>query len=444
MTPSTDCPHGNAAVSRARALARLLGYSLIGLLVFFVPFEIGGRNTILLDHSASALLAHARPLVIAIAVLFMLYGALQPWLSGSWRGDLTRTIFSVLKVFGLLIGVGYLFGIGPEALYQPGMLPFLFDKLVLSLALIVPLGALALVFLIGFGLLELVGVLMQPVMWPIWRTPGKSAIDAVASFVGSYSVGLLITDRMYRQGHYSVREAAIIATGFSTVSAPFMVIIAKTLGLMDVWNLYFWSAMLVTFSVTAVSARLYPLSRLPSESRAEPPLPAGESRIASAWRAGLEQAAHAPSLPSALRETFVDGLRMTAAILPSILAVGLLGLLAAKYTPLFDAIGLLLYPLVWLFGLDQPMVVAGAVSSGLAEMFLPAVLLKDADVLVKFVIAIVSVSSVLFLSASIPCVLATQIPLRLRDLLLVWLQRTLLSLAFSIPLAYLAHYLGWL
>jgi nucleoside recognition membrane protein YjiH len=316
-----------ANVSRARALARLLGYSLIGLLVFFVPFDIDGRSTILLDHSASALLAHARPLVVAIALGFLFYGALQPWLSGSWRGDLTRTVFSVLKVFGLLIGVGYLLGIGPEALYQPGMLPFLFDKLVLSLALIVPLGALALVFLIGFGLLELVGVLMQPVMRPIWRTPGKSAIDAVASFVGSYSVGLLITDRMYRQGHYSVREAAIIATGFSTVSAPFMVIIAKTLGLMDIWNLYFWSAMLVTFSVTAVSARIYPLSRLPSESRVEPPLPAGESRIAGAWRAGLEQAAHAPSLPSALRETFIDGLRMTAAILPSILAVGLLGLL---------------------------------------------------------------------------------------------------------------------
>ena len=433
-----------ASVSRGRALARLLGYSLIGLLIFFVPFEIAGRSTILLDHAATALQTHARPLVIGIAMLFMLYGALQPWFSGSWRGDLTRTVFSVLKVLGLLIGVAYLFGVGPEALYQPGMLPFLFDKLVLSLALIVPLGSLALVFLIGFGLLELIGVLMQPVMRPIWRTPGKSAIDAVASFVGSYSVGLLITDRMYRQGHYSVREAAIIATGFSTVSAPFMVIIAKTLGLMEVWNLYFWSAMLVTFSVTAVSARIYPLSRLPSESRPEPQLQVGESRIASAWRAGLSQAACAPSLPSALRETFVDGLRMTAAILPSILAVGLLGLLAAKHTPLFDALGVLFYPLTWLFGLNEPMDVARAISSGLAEMFLPAMLLKDADTLVKFVTAIVSVSSVLFLSASIPCVLATQIPLRLRDLLLVWLQRTFLSLLFSIPLGYLALYMGWL
>lgn len=433
-----------ASVSKGRALARLLGYSLIGLLLFFVPFEIGGRSTILLDHAATALQTHARPLVITIAMLFMLYGALQPWFSGSWRGDLTRTVFSVLKVFGLLIGVAYLLRVGPEALYQPGMLPFLFDKLVLSLALIVPLGALALVFLIGFGLLELIGVLMQPVMRPIWRTPGKSAIDAVASFVGSYSVGLLITDRMYQQGHYSVREAAIIATGFSTVSAPFMVIIAKTLGLMEIWNLYFWSAMLVTFSVTAVSARIYPLSRLPSESRPEPQLQAGESRIASAWRAGLSQAASAPSLLSALRETFIDGLRMTAAILPSILAVGLLGLLAAKHTPLFDALGVLFYPLTWLFGLNEPMQVARAISSGLAEMFLPAMLLKDADLLVKFVTAIVSVSSVLFLSASIPCVLATRIPLRLRDLLLVWLQRTFLSLLFSIPLGYLAFYMGWL
>ena len=80
----------------------------------------------------------------------------------------------------------------------------------------------------------------------------------------------------------------------------------------------------------------------------------------------MQQASIAPSLGSALRETFVDGLRMTAAILPSILAVGLLGLLAAKYTPLFDALGVLFYPLTWLFGLEEPMQVARAISAGLA------------------------------------------------------------------------------
>ena len=148
-----------AQPARSLALFRLIGYSLVGLVLFFVPFEIGGRSTILLDHAASALQLHARPLVIGLALLFMLYGAIEPWRSGSWRRSATHTAFSVLKVVGLFVGVAYLFRVGPEAVYQPGMLPFLFEKLVLSLALIVPLGALALVFLIGFGLLELVGVL---------------------------------------------------------------------------------------------------------------------------------------------------------------------------------------------------------------------------------------------------------------------------------------------
>lgn len=57
--------------------------------------------------------------------------------------------------------------------------------------------------------------------------------------MGSYSIGLLITNRVYLQKQYSAREAIIIATGFSTVSAAFMVIVGKTLGLMEFWNLFF-------------------------------------------------------------------------------------------------------------------------------------------------------------------------------------------------------------
>ncbi len=440
MSPAAAAPPAN----RTRATLRLIGYSLIGILLFFVPFEIAGRSSLLLDHAASLLQNEARIAVICAAMIFMAYGAISPWFKAGARQGMTQLVFNVLKVLGLLVGIAYLLEIGPAALFQPDMLPFLFEKLVLSLTVIVPLGALALVFLIGFGLLELVGVLMQPIMRPLWRTPGKSAIDAVASFAGSYSVGLLITDRMYREKHYSLRDAAIIATGFSTVSVPFLVVVARTMDLMPLWNLYFWSTMLVTFLVTAVTARLYPLASMSTDRLPEPELASGKGRWAGAWEAGLAQAGAAPSLRQALAGTFVDGLRMTSAILPSILAVGLLGLLATKYTPIFDIIGLLFYPVTWAFGLEQPMQVASALASGLAEMFLPVMLLKDADSLVRFVTAIVSVSSVLFLSASIPCMLATQIPLRMRDLLLVWLQRTLISLLFTIPLGMLAQRLGWL
>jgi nucleoside recognition membrane protein YjiH len=135
---------------------------------------------------------------------------------------------------------------------------------------------------------------------------------------------------------------------------------------------------------------------------------------------------------------------MAAAILPSIMAVGLLGLLAAKHTPVFDVLGLVLWPFAWLGQLPEPMLAAKAMAAGLAEMFLPAILLKEADAATRFVAGVVSVSQVLFLSASVPCVLATSIPLGLRDLLVVWLERTALSILLAAPVAWLALRAGWL
>jgi len=426
------------------AALKLVIYSFIGIFFFFVPVTIGGKSTILLDHAATALATQLRPVALVLVCLLIAYGAFGPFVTGAWKKNLTEKIFSVLRLLGLVATAMYLANIGPALLFTPDMLPFLFDKLVLSVGLIVPIGALALAFLIGYGLLEFTGVIVQPVMRPIWRTPGWSAIDAVASFVGSYSLALLITDRVYKEGKYTAREAAIVATGFSTVSATFMIIVARTLGLMESWNLYFWTTFLVTFIVSAIAARLWPLSRMDHPEDRDMPLPAGKGRIKTAIDAGITQAQSAPKLLPLLWATFLDGLRMASMILPSIMAVGLLGLLAAKYTPIFDVLGLALYPFTWLAQFSDPMLAAKSMAAGLAEMFLPAILLKDADVALKFVAAVVSVSQVLFLSASIPCVLATSVPLKFRDLIIIWYIRTALSILLTAPVAFWAVSNGWL
>jgi len=440
MTDSTLTHDG----SRGAAALKLIIYSFIGIFFFFVPVTIGGKSTILLDHAATAIAKNLRPAALVFVTALIAYGALAPFIRGTWNKSLTETIFSLLRVLGLALTGMYLAGIGPAALYQPDMLPFLFDKLVLSVGLIVPIGGLALAFLIGYGLLELTGVIVQPIMRPVWRTPGWSAIDAVASFVGSYSLALLITDRVYKEGKYTPREAAIVATGFSTVSATFMIIVAKTLGLMGAWNLYFWSTFAITFIVSAITARIWPLSRMEHKGDRDLPLPEGKGRVAAAIDAGVTQAGKAPGILSLLGATFLDGLRMASMILPSIMAVGLLGLLAAKYTPVFDVVGLTLYPFTWLAQLADPMLAAKSMASGLAEMFLPAILLKDGDAALKFVAAVVSVSQVLFLSASIPCVLATSIPLKFRDLIVIWYIRTALSILLAAPVAFWAASNGWL
>ena len=442
--PTPDMTPPEKLLSKPMALIQLIVFSAIGLVMFFVPFTIGEKSTILFDHGATYLVNQQHTLSVILLFMLMIFGVSKPFIDGSWRKNITHKILTVFKVLGLILAVMYISGNAPAFMMEKDMLPFLFEKLALPVGMIVPLGALILAFLVGFGLLEMVGVLMQPIMKPIWRTPGASAIDAVASFVGSYSIGLLITNRVYLQKQYSAREAIIIATGFSTVSAAFMVIVAKTLGLMEFWNLFFWSTLVITFIVTAITARIPPISRFDNElDRPNLDYKRG-TRLKAAYELGLSTSRRASDFKQILWSNFRDGLTMAAAIVPSIIAVGLTGLLLAKYTPVFDALGLLLYPFTWLGGLPEPLVAAKGMSAGLAEMFLPALLLSEADMLTRYVAGVISISSVLFFSAMIPCVLATEIPISVGKMVIVWFQRVALSILLAAAFGHLAMSLGWI
>lgn len=422
-------------VSDTLARFRLLFLSAVGIFFFFIPLTMDGVSTIPLDHLVSQIKTWLGGGVVWYAFIMIVIGAIFPFFTGQWSKSMTDKTFSVLKVVGAVTAFMAVTGWGPEFLHSPDMLPFLFEKLVISVGLIVPIGAIFLSFLVGYGLLELVGIIVQPIMRPIWRTPGRSAIDAVASFVGSYSLGLLITNRVYKAGQYSAKEAAIIATGFSTVSATFMIIVAKTLDIMSVWNLYFWGTLVITFVVTAITAHLPPLLNM-DNSVADPEPDAGQDgRLLMAYQTGMDVARRAPTVKDNVVSTIKDGLVMTIAILPSIMSVGLIGLLVAKYTPLFEWLGYLFYPFTAVWGIDGARELAQAAASGLAEMFLPALLLRDAEFVVRMAASVVCVSSVLFFSASIPCILSTSIPLSVGRLVIIWFIRTALSLLLAIPFA---------
>ncbi|WP_169795149.1 YjiH family protein, partial [Micrococcus lylae] len=272
--------------------------------------------------------------------------------------------------------------------------------------------------------------------------PGRSAVDAVASFVGSYALGLLLTNRMYRGGRYTAKEGAIIAVGFSTVSATFMVIVARTLDLMGVWLWYFVGTLVVTFAVTALVVRLPPLSRIPDEvypgAEPRPEQPVTHDRFAVARRAAEQTLAEAPSLPKNIWINFRDGLVMVMQILPSIMSVGLIALVLATYTPVFTWVGLVFWPFFWILGFSDPSLMATAAATSIAEMFIPATLLAGSDDLVaRFVIGVVCVSAIIFFSAVVPAILATDLPIKLWHLVVIWAERVILTILLATPLAHL-------
>lgn len=421
---------------------RFFLYSGVGIFMFFIPITIGESTTIPLDHLVTFIRELLGGAVPYVALAIIAGGAVYPFASGRWKQSALRTVFAVLNLVGLAAALMIVFGFGPAFLHDPDLGPFLYHSLVVPVGFIVPIGAIFLAMLVGYGLMEYIGVLLRPLMRPLWRTPGRSAIDAVASFVGSYALGLLITDRTYKAGKYTGREAAIIATGFSTVSVTFMIVVARTLELMDIWLTYFFLTLAVTFLVTMITARIPPLATIPDtyfpgvKPRPEEKVTSG--RFRAAWREAGTTLSLAPSLPRNTWLNLRDGVVMAMQILPSIMSVGLIGLTLAMYTPLFQWAGYLFLPFTWALQLPDPALAAEAAAIGVAEMFLPATLVAGHESeMLRLVIGVLCVSAVIFFSAVVPSILATDIPIRLWHIVVIWAQRVILTLIIATPLAWL-------
>ncbi|MCD8828892.1 YjiH family protein [Staphylococcus gallinarum] len=417
---------------------RFFVFSFIGILCFFVPIEIAGTSSIIVDHVHLAIRALFGGLMPYIALIMILAGAILPLIRKSYKNSFADFVIVVFKVLGAIIGVMYVFHFGPALLFKKDYGPFLFEQLMMPLSVLIPVGAIALSLLVSYGLLEFVGVFMEPVMRPIFKTPGKSAVDAVASFVGSYSLGLLITNRVYKEGLYNKREATIIATGFSTVSATFMIIVANTLGLMPHWNLYFWGTLVITFIVTAITAWLPPIVNESTEyyngQEGEPEVEIVGSRLKTAYAEALKKNASTPSLAKNVWDNLRDGLEMTIAILPSILSIGFLGLILANFTPVIDWLSYIFYPFIYIFPTPDQALLAKASAISIIEMFLPSLLVAKAALSTKFIVGVVSVSAIIFFSALVPCIMATEIKIPIWKLVIIWFLRVVLTLLITIPL----------
>ncbi len=415
-----------------------LFFSAVGIFMFFIPVTFMGKNSIPIDHVITMIrkIPYLGPLYV---VIITIWGVARAVRLKKYASSFTDAFFFITNLIGTAFCAMVYFNVGPEWFLDKNIAPYIFNAVAVSVTILIPVGSIFLAFLVDYGLMECIGELMAPIMRPVFHTPGRAAIDAVASFVGSYSVGLIITNNVYRKGGYTAREAAIIGTGFSTVSATFMIIVAKTLGIIEHWNLYFWITLTVCFAVTAITLRLPPLSRIP-DTLYPGAVPEGnvvyesDGRLKRAWKIGVRTGAEAPGLFEIAKDNLRYGIVMASGVGAAIMFFGVGALLISKYTAFFDYTAWIYYPFFKLLGTPDAMLAAKAASTSIADMFLPAILCKDTALTTRFVIAVVCISEVLFFSGMLPCLTMTDIPLKMREIFIIWFERVAFSILLATPI----------
>lgn len=422
--------------SKASGALKFIIFSLLGIFIFFVQITIGENHGIPLDLFTGWLQSTLGIVASYLALAVVLAGTIKPFITGTWNKSAMDIIFTLFKIFGFVAACMVLFNFGPEAVLNADNGPYLFNSLVQPTIYMIIFGAPLLCFMVNYGLVDFVGIFVRPLTRFLWKTPGRSAVDAVSSFVGSTSMGLLFTDQMYRNNKYNGKEACIIATGFTTVAVSFMIIVANVLGLSDRWVLYFFVTMVITFACTAVTCRIYPLSKKP-ETYYDESLPTGLDEhfsgniFTSAYNEAVKVASNAGSLGKNMLSSLKGGVMLLLDFAPLLMGIGLAALLLQMCTPVFDWLGYIFYPFTKLMGVPEALTAAQGTFSGLAEMFLPVIFCAGCPEPTKFFIGIICISQIIMFSCTIPMTLATKIPLTVKDMVIVWFERTIISIILA-------------
>lgn len=337
--------------------AKFIIPSLIGVFLFLCPIWVNGNMNIPLgvisDWVANVIKPFAGMLIVIIviisAIMSLLTTLLKPkfitenkMLSGLFT---TSNVYLAIRCVGAIIATMVYFNIGPEFITQAntgGTMIGLMGTLIawfFAASFLIPL-------LMDYGIMDYTGTLIRNFLRPLFRLPGRAAVDLLASWIGNCNVGVVLTSTQYEQGYYTARESITIATCFSAVSLPFCLVIAAMLGV-DQYFIPFYLILSVTGALSVViMARIWPLAKYPDEYYApvgkqiDEVEPEGISKTKWALIQAVTKAKSGPNFGQLMYKGIDMFLGIIFTLVPVTMCVGTLALVLSEYTPVFNWLGM--------------------------------------------------------------------------------------------------------
>lgn len=121
-----------------------------------------------------------------------------------------------------------------------------------------------------------------------------------------------------------------------------------------------------------------------------------------------------------------------------VMAMGTFALILAEFTPIFKWLGMPFIPVSNLLRVPEAAAASQTLVVGFADMFLPSVIgASIANEMTRFIIACVSITQLIYMSEVRGLLLGSKIPVFLKDLMIIFLQRTLITLPIISLVAHL-------
>lgn len=425
--------------------------SIIGIILFMTPIKINNQFTIPIAFLSNLLVDEMSNILPLIAVILISTSAIGSILFKLFKpkNKILISLFNVTPIWflgrlvGMILVILTYFKIGPEFIWSDSTGGMVLYSLLPLLVAVFLFAGLFLPLLLNHGLLEFVGALLTKIMKPLFNLPGRSSIDCITSWLGDGTIGILLTSRQYEEGFYTKKEAAIVGTTFSAVSITFCLMVISQVGLAHMFIPFYLTVTASGILAAIILPRIYPLKQKPNtyidnttKKDDSDLIPEGYTSFSWGLHSAIKRAEDNYNFTS----IFTDGLKnvidMWIGVLPIVMSMGGIALMIAEYTQIFQLLGTPFIPLLNLLQVPEAVQASQSLIVGFADMFIPSVLASSIQSeMTRFIIACVSVTQLIYMSEVGGLLLGSKIPVNFKDLVIIFIERTLITLPFIVLIA---------
>lgn len=424
--------------------------SLLGVILFLIPIRTDeGASLVVnlvIDMTKELMGVWLVPFVLLVLTISAVCSAVgcvkRELFRGYWAGLFcVKRSDCVVRIIAALLAYMIYFQVGPQWIWAEDTGTMMMNDVVSNLIPFFFWAGLFLPLLTEFGLMEFIGSLLRPVVRPLFRIPGRAAVNCAVSWVGSGSMGIVLTKQEYENGFYTQREAASIATGFSVASIAIVSLLSGFLDMTDYFPLIYGCCIFVGLLLNVIMVRIPPIRKIPESFYSSAPRqdvsekrPEGKSLFGYALESAVTRAQERKG------NILVRGIKITGDVWftlePIVLTVGTLATILVVYTPIVEYLALPLGGLLGILGIPEAAAAGQSILLGAIDIFLPFITGGGiASPMTRFILSVVCVLQIIYCSETGPLLLKAEIGLKARHVVLIFIERTILALFIVTPIA---------
>ena len=251
-----SCRSNNSSSNDFFKKVKIYIFSLIGIIIFFIPIKINNELETIIYH-ISYFLENEASSIIEISLIFFIVLSIFKNILNIDKNNVNK-IEICCKSFSLVILVSIFVG-KEDLFFINDNLVFILKDLMLDLSITLPIASLFMPFLLEYGLVEITEAYTNRIMKKIFKVSGKVFLNFLVYILVNNVCGVFVTYKLYKDGKLRRRETAITILNFSVLSLSLTDDLCNKINISTIK--FFIMEIIILIICNFIISRIYPLKK---------------------------------------------------------------------------------------------------------------------------------------------------------------------------------------